>query len=126
MVANKKSEATSLWQRRVKVAMPKADKILETTAWTLLGGVDRKIIRDQIDAFLEIAIAEAVKNLPKGERLDYDPMINQAIQEAFSDHFHLFSWATEQDGENKMMDPWHMDGWEDESCPHELFDMHGV
>ncbi|KAI4600340.1 hypothetical protein KJ359_000694 [Pestalotiopsis sp. 9143b] len=126
MVANKKSEATSLWQRRVKVAMPKADKILETTAWTLLGGVDRKIIRDQIDSFLEVAIADAVKHLPKGERLDYDPMINQAIQEAFSDHHQLFSWTRDQDALNKVMAPALMESWEDESCPHELFDMHGV
>ncbi|KAK6078929.1 hypothetical protein SCUP515_04368 [Seiridium cupressi] len=121
MAGNKKSEATSLWQRRVKVAMPKADKVLEGTAYSLLEATDRKVIRDAVDKLLEVAIAEAVKHLPKGERLDYDPMINQAITEAFTDHFDLFNWDVDDDPELR-----YLTGWDDEHCFHELFFMHGV
>lgn len=50
----KKSQATSLWQRRVKVAMPKARQALQTTAWALLEEKDQKVIEDHIDKFLEV------------------------------------------------------------------------
>lgn len=54
MAGSKKTEATALWQRRVKVAMPRARKLLESTAWALLDDTGRKIIDDSIDSFLEV------------------------------------------------------------------------
>ncbi|KAH8205335.1 hypothetical protein TruAng_000582 [Truncatella angustata] len=117
----KKSHATSLWQRRVKVAMPKAKQALKTTAYALLDESGQKVIEDAIDKILEVEIARAVEDLPPGERLDYDPMIKEAIVEVFTDHFELFNWDVSHDADLQGLQ-----GWDDESCPHELFDIHGT
>lgn len=48
-------------------------------------------------------------------------MIKVAIKEAFTDNFDLFRWRIEMGDVRESSE-----GWNDEHCFHELFNMEGV